>query len=187
MKVLPSNVIRVDFRARRKIPPPTPRAAQEKAAELYAKASALDEAPETADEALALYEAALKANPSHVCAMVNMGNILVRKGFPGKAKARYLDALRLDPKQPEALYNIGYLHMDEGKPAEAIPYFEKAVWEDPKFLDAIFNLACALEEVGEKSKTRPLWRRFLKLEPAGQWADIARDHLGMKIVKEKSQ
>ncbi|HEY8086693.1 MAG TPA: tetratricopeptide repeat protein, partial [Polyangiaceae bacterium] len=59
----------------------------------------------------------------------------------------------------------------------ATAYFERALEGDPRFADAHFNLAMAWEQVGERGRARPHWRKYLELEPSGTWADVAREHL----------
>jgi len=35
----------------------------------------------------------------------------------------------------------------------------------------------AYEQIGDRMRARPHWKRYLELEPSGTWADIARQHL----------
>jgi Flp pilus assembly protein TadD/DNA-binding transcriptional MerR regulator len=156
---------------------PNPANGARTAYELYTRASALDEAPATFDEAESLYKRAIALDPSLAIAYTNLGNIRFRRGDEAGAEKYYAEALGVDPKQPEAHYNIGYVALEHGHAARAVPYFEKAIVADPRFADAHFNLAMALEQLGQRGKARPHWRRYLELEPAGTWAEIARQHL----------
>jgi hypothetical protein len=38
----------------------------------------------------------------------------------------------------------------------------------------------AFEQLGERAHARPHWKKYLDLEPSGTWADVAREHLGVK-------
>jgi Tfp pilus assembly protein PilF len=67
--------------------------------------------------------------------------------------------------------------LERGESRRAVFYFERALAADPRFSDAHFNLAMAYEQVGERAKARPHWKRYLEIEPTGTWADIAREHL----------
>jgi DNA-binding transcriptional MerR regulator len=145
--------------------------------DLYAKASSLDEDPSTFDEAEALYKRAIYLDPRLAIAYTNLGNIRFRRGDEAGAQELYNKALEIDPRQPEAHYNIGYVHLERGDARQAIVFLEKAIQADPRFADAHFNLAMACEQVGERAKARPHWKRYLELEPTGTWADIARQHL----------
>ncbi|AUX43204.1 MerR family transcriptional regulator [Sorangium cellulosum] len=145
--------------------------------ELYMQASQLDENPATMDEAEALYRRALEIDPWLAIAYTNLGNICFRRNAEDQAEALYLKALELDAAQPEAQYNLGYVMLERGRAAEAIRYFHGAIQSDPRFADAYYNLAMAYEQVGDPTKARPCWRRYLELEPTGTWAEIARKHL----------
>jgi len=48
---------------------------------------------------------------------------------------------------------------------------------DPEFADAHFNLTLTCEQLGRVDEAERHWRRYLTLDPAGEWAAIAREHL----------
>jgi hypothetical protein len=48
---------------------------------------------------------------------------------------------------------------------------------DPDFADSHFNVALTCEQRGLVEEAPGRWRRYLALEPAGDWAAIAREHL----------
>jgi tetratricopeptide (TPR) repeat protein len=146
----------------------------------YVQASALDEDPSTYDDAERLYARAIQLDPSLAIAYTNLGNIRFRRGDEPAAEALYRRAIEVDPRQPEAHYNLGYVMLERGDAAGAASYFERALEGDPKFADAHFNLAMALEQLGERARARPHWKRYLEIEPTGTWADVAREHLGVK-------
>ncbi|MFO0677735.1 MAG: tetratricopeptide repeat protein [Polyangiaceae bacterium] len=145
--------------------------------ELYARASVLDEDPDTFEEAESLYSRAVQIDPSLAIAFTNLGNIKFRRGDDLGAEKLYLHALDIDEHQPEAHYNLGYVMLERGEAARAAYYFERAIVADPRFADAHFNLAMACEQIGDRAKARPHWLRYLEIEPKGTWADIARQHL----------
>jgi DNA-binding transcriptional MerR regulator len=146
----------------------------------YVEASALDEDPATYDKAEELYARAIRLDPSLAIAYTNLGNIRFRRGDEAGAEELYRRAIEVDPRQPEAHYNLGYVMLERGDAASASPYFERALEGDPRFADAHFNLAMAFEQMGERARARPHWKRYLELEPSGTWADVAREHLGVK-------
>ena len=59
----------------------------------------------------------------------------------------------------------------------AIKLYDKALETDPKFADAHFNLAMAHEALGDRTRAKRHWKRYLELDPEGTWADVAREHL----------
>jgi TPR repeat protein len=145
--------------------------------DLYLRASQMDEDGATIDEAERLYRRALELDPWLAIAYTNLGNIHFRRHDVGEAEALFRKALRLDPHQPEAQYNLAYVTLERGDAAASIPMFLGALAADPKFADAHFNLAMALEQVGRADEAVPHWRRYIELEPIGNWAEIARRHL----------
>ncbi len=150
---------------------------QRVAFELYLRAAELDEKPETLAEAEALYRRAVELDPDLAIAYTNLGNIHFRRGEDAQAVEHYEKALSLDGRQPEARYNLGYVLFDRGDAPKAIEHFAKAIEADGGFADAHFYLAMAYETVGDRARARPVWRRYLELEPSGAWADVARRHL----------
>jgi tetratricopeptide (TPR) repeat protein len=145
--------------------------------ELYLKASQLDEEPSSMDEAVTLYEQAIKLDPWLSIAYTNLGNINFRRQQIERAEQFYMQALEVDKQQPEAQYNLGYLMLERGLPEVSIDYFLGAISSDPQFADAYFNLAMAYEQSGFPDKARPLWQSYIALEPHGTWTEIARRHL----------
>ena len=153
--------------------------------ELYSRASQLDEDAKTMDEAEKLYERAIELDPALAIAHTNLGNIAFRRGDEAGAVALYQRALAIDPSQPEAQYNLGYVLLERGQAKEALHHFEGAVRIDGDFADAHFYLAMTYETLGRRDRARPSWRRYLELEPAGTWAEIARKHLLSKKLFDK--
>ena len=141
------------------------------------RASTLDEDPATFDDAEGLYKKAIDLDPQLAIAYTNLGNIRFRRNDEPGAEKLYRRALELDDRQPEAHYNLGYLMLERGFASRAVTYFESAIKSDPRFADAHFNLAMAHEALADKAGARVHWKRYLEIEPACTWADIARDHL----------
>jgi tetratricopeptide (TPR) repeat protein len=146
----------------------------------YVQASALDEDPATYDQAEELYARAIRLDPSLAIAYTNLGNIRFRRGDEAAAENLYRRAIEVDPRQPEAHYNLGYVMLERGDATGASQFFERAIEGDPRFADAHFNLAMAFEQMNERTRARAHWKKYLELEPSGTWADVAREHLGVK-------
>ena len=157
--------------------PETNQARARTAYELYVQASALDEDSATYAQSEELYERAIRLDPQLAIAYTNLGNIRFRRGDELGAVDLYRRAIEVDTRQPEAHYNLGYVMLERGDARAATAYFEQALLGDPRFADAHFNLAMAWEQLGERGRARPHWRKYLELEPAGTWADVAREHV----------
>ncbi|MCS6900592.1 MAG: tetratricopeptide repeat protein [Myxococcales bacterium] len=145
--------------------------------QLYRRACELDEDPACVEEACELYQRALAYDPTLALAYNNLGNLRYRQGNEDAAIDLYHRALDIDPAQPEALYNLGFCLLHRGNAASAIPFLEAAAESNPRFADAQLCLAMAHELTGDRRGARPAWRRYLELEPSGEWADYARQHL----------
>jgi len=145
--------------------------------DLYVQGGKLDEDPATYDEAEALYERALQFDPKLSICMVNLGNILYRRGQERRAESLYRQAIEIQHHNPEAHYNLGYLMLERGDCYGAAKSLREAVAQDSRFADAHFNLAMALEQMGKRGVARNHWCLYLDLEPNGTWADIARRHV----------
>jgi tetratricopeptide (TPR) repeat protein len=121
-----------------------------------------------------LYTLILALKPDHPDALVNLGNILYRLGFPEGAGAHYLKALESDSHHPEANYNLANILEDQGNLQEAATLYRRALKREPLFPEACFNLARVLERLGDRQGAREYWRRYLDLEPQGDWASYIR-------------
>lgn len=144
---------------------------------LYDLAGAIDETPDTYDQAAKLYRQAIRLRPDFANAWVNLGNIHYRKGDVRKAETHYRKALAFDDRSPDANYNLGFLKLEQGHLDVAITHLRIAIEEDPEFADAHFNLAMAYVQCGWPQKAAPHWRIYLGLEPNSTWSDTARRHL----------
>lgn len=103
-----------------------------------------------------------------------MRTVWMRKG----AEQCYRTALRSDPDHAEANYNQAKALQAEGDPENAILFYTKSIHADPEFADAHFNLARTLDKTGRTAEAERHWRRYLALEPDGEWADFDRQRLG---------
>jgi tetratricopeptide (TPR) repeat protein len=48
---------------------------------------------------------------------------------------------------------------------------------EPQFAEATFNLARVLEESGRIDEARQVWQKYVALDSASAWADVAKEHL----------
>lgn len=192
------QLIQVDFLARNLKPQPEAEAQEAQAQEAEAAAAAqalqadhwyrqgcaLDESTRQFKSAKRCYRMALRLNPRHTGAMVNLGNLWFKEAKPKHAVALYRKALRVDPKHAEANYNLGYCLFDAGKPLQAIKCLQVAIKSAPTFADPHFNLALALGEIGRSNEAAQHWRAYLRLEPVGPWSDDARRRLALIRYKQ---
>jgi len=149
----------------------------ESAEEWFDRVCTLDEELDTVPQARAAYERALELDPDYVPALVNLGNLHYRQDRPVEARACYEHALRLEPGNAKARFNLGNLFDDQRDYQAARVLFRDAVALDPGFADAHFNLALTCEQLGLVEEAQRHWQHYLALDPTGDWAAIAREHL----------
>jgi tetratricopeptide (TPR) repeat protein len=133
--------------------------AAESADEYFAKAFALEE--ESAEGAIAAYEACLRADSEHLEARTNLGRLLHIAGRLADAERVYRSAAQADPL---LAFNLAVLLEDLNREPEAIQSYREALTLDPEMADAHFNLARLYERARDpKASLRHLlaYRRMI--------------------------
>jgi tetratricopeptide (TPR) repeat protein len=129
------------------------------AEEHHAKGLALEEVdPQAARSA---YEGALKADPNHLEARINLGRLLHLDGRLAEAEQVYRFG---GQAEPFLVFNLAVLLEDLGREPEAIIAYREALALDPQFADAHFNLARLYERARDpKASLRHLlaYRRMM--------------------------
>jgi len=96
------------------------------------------------------YERALRADPEHPDAHVNLGRVLHEERALAAAERHYRTALKFDPDHPTAAFNLAVVLEDRGRLDEATLAYRHALELDPENADAHYNLAGIYERRGEK-------------------------------------
>jgi tetratricopeptide (TPR) repeat protein len=109
-------------------------------------------------EAIAQYEAALRAQPDFGEAHNNLGNAFFRLGRLSQAIAQYEAALRLQPDTAALHYNLGILLAQTGRLAEAAAHDRAAIRLRPDFAAAHLNLGAVLSRLGQPSEAAAEFR-----------------------------
>ncbi|MDZ7292171.1 MAG: tetratricopeptide repeat protein [candidate division KSB1 bacterium] len=155
--------------------PPQPMARS--AEEWYALGYEYDTNPETYEKAIEAYENALTQNPNYVEAMINLANIYYAKRELNRARQLLERAVQLDPSNHTIYYNLGNLYDEFAELEKAVQSYQKALELYSEYEPALFNLALIYERLGLVGKAEMLWRKYLEVDPLGEWAEIAREHL----------
>jgi tetratricopeptide (TPR) repeat protein len=143
----------------------------------FQKGLELEETGAPVDEAVDAYRKVLELNPGAAGALVNLGTIYYRLRKFDEAERYYSRAIEADPGYPLAEFNLGNLFDEQGRMKEAFEHYRRALALNPNYADAHFNLALLCERLGDPLKAVHHWKLYLKLDSAGQWADIARRQL----------
>jgi Tetratricopeptide repeat len=112
-------------------------------------------------------------SPSYA-ALVAEGRRLFDRGHGRKAEALFEQALAEQPDGIDALVGLAYAQLDRGKMQEAIGSFKRALDQDGSHARAVFGLAESYRQQGNRAAALAAFKRFLKLQPSGGDADIAR-------------
>lgn len=99
-----------------------------------------------AEAAVHAYEQAVKADPCHLDARINLGRLLHERGRHCEAERAYRDALDACGADATLLFNFGVLLDDMGRIADAIAAYEGALALDASMADCHYNLALLYEK-----------------------------------------
>ncbi len=117
------------------------------------------------DEAAALLERALAADPDHAEALEDYALLALEAGRPQLALTAAARWSQSRPASAAAKNVLGIACRQSGRLAEAIVRLTEAVALDPDFFDARVNLGNALLDAGDPQAALPHYRRALALNP----------------------
>ena len=137
----------------------------------------LEEIGAPIEQAIDAYSKVLELNPVAAGALVNLGTIYYRQRKFAEAQKHYVEAIAADPEYALAEFNLGNLFDEQGRVEEAHRHYQRALALNPHYADAHFNLALLCEGTGDALKAVHHWKAYLKLDNAGEWAEIARKQL----------
>jgi tetratricopeptide (TPR) repeat protein len=152
-------------------------------AELFARGVALEERPETQQQAIDIYLRVLALEPMHAPAHINLGTLHYNHGDFAKAEQYYRQAIHSDPQYALAYFDLGNVLDETGRLIEAIQAYLMAIALAPNYADAHYNVALAFEKLKQPRKALQHWRSYVKLDTAGPWQKHAKQQIA-KIHKE---
>ncbi len=162
------------------------------AADLFARGVALEEHPNTHEEAIAIYLRVLELEPEHAAAHINLGTLYYNRQDFVLAEQHYRDALAADPRYALAYFDLGNVLDETGRVQEAIQTYKTALQLAPTYADAHYNLALAYEKLREPRKALKHWQAYIKLDTTGPWSVHARNQIqrilqadGLKLVHSR--
>jgi tetratricopeptide (TPR) repeat protein len=136
-------------------------------------------------EAVSLYEDILNREPLHAPSAINLGTIFYNQGEFLLAEKLYRQAVGADPNYALAFFDLGNVLDELQRMSEAIDAYRTAIRLVPRYADAHYNLALAWERMNEQRKALRHWEIYLKLDPAGPWANHARAQAKKILMREK--
>jgi tetratricopeptide (TPR) repeat protein len=129
------------------------------------------------EQIIEAYGKALEFDEDAAGAWVNLGTIHFHLRRWKEAEQHYRTALQKRPDYALAHYNLGNLYDETGSPQQALSCYLRALELDESYADAHYNVALLYQNRGESLKALKHWRAYLKIDPAGYWAGIARREL----------
>jgi tetratricopeptide (TPR) repeat protein len=114
------------------------------------------------ERAIVQYEEALRLDPRHVNARVNLGDALQSLGRTDEAAAQYRRAIKDQSREARAHYNLANLLRDQGEIDEAEKHYRAALDSRPNYPYAHAELAKLLLDAGKTAEARDHLRAALR-------------------------
>jgi CHAT domain-containing protein/Flp pilus assembly protein TadD len=126
----------------------------------------------------------LKAHPDEEESLAASGRLKLLSGDYEEAIRKLGRLVDARPDSPELLTDLASAYFQRGKTSDdakdigqAIDYLGRALAKRPDDPVSLFNRAIANEEMGMFHEAVRDWEHYLKVDPAGAWADEARQRL----------
>jgi superkiller protein 3 len=136
------------------------------------------------DKAIVQFQMALALNPLYVRAHFNLALLYYRQGLVDREIEEYQEALQIDPDYFNAHLNLGHAYLASGHPESAAREYQWVLTQDPDHRQAIYNLAIILMDRQKNAEADDLFKRYLRLDPSGPWADKVRTYLSRDLKGE---
>jgi tetratricopeptide (TPR) repeat protein len=117
------------------------------------------------DEALKFFEKAVRSNPKHVPALVNLGTEYRNFGRLQEAAATLERALALDPSTMATYVNLMSVYRSMENFTKNVEIAEKAIQRYPQSAAIIWNAANAYQLRGDMDKANTLRAKALEIDP----------------------
>ena len=115
-------------------------------------------------KAIGQFQEALKTQPGHASAHINLGNALFQEGRLDEAIGQFQEALKINP-EAETLFNLGNALLRKERLDEAIEQFQKALAITPNSVPAHYTLGAALAQKGQLNEAIEQFEEALRLKP----------------------
>lgn len=157
----------------------------ETAAEFFARGVALEEDPNSQQEAVAAYRKVLEIEPTHAAAHINLGTVFYNRGDFDQAEFHYRQAIEVDARYALAHFDLGNVLDETGRLEEAVGCYKAAIVLAPTYADAHYNLALAYEKMKQPRKALRHWRTYTRLDANGPWAMHARKQIARTLEADR--
>jgi predicted O-linked N-acetylglucosamine transferase (SPINDLY family) len=117
------------------------------------------------DQAAAIYQGMLAAEPRHPDALHLLGVIALQTGQPTLASQLIRDAIASNPAAPAFYHSLGSALLAQGDRPGAVASFRTALVLDPNSADGHDNLGTILEQAGDLAGACESYQQALALRP----------------------
>jgi FKBP-type peptidyl-prolyl cis-trans isomerase 2 len=117
------------------------------------------------DEAISLYQQAIRLNPKHSGAFYNLGVAFQKLDQIDKAIVYYEIAIGLTQNLIEAHHNLGLAYKDKGHFDEAIICFQRVLQLQPNHANAYYNLGNTLVAKGHFQEALQCFLKAVEINP----------------------
>ncbi|MDD4879512.1 MAG: tetratricopeptide repeat protein [Candidatus Omnitrophica bacterium] len=131
------------------------------------------------DEAIALYNKAIKENPNYGYAFISKGIAYMSQGELDRAISNFSESIDVSPEYTEAYQNRGVLLEYKGQFNKALKDFDKAIAADPTSYVLYFNRGMARVYKGQCDLALPDLEKAIELKP-----DYAKAYINKGVALE---
>lgn len=156
---------------------PGPGREEPDALEWFERGCVLDGDPARYAEAARAYERAIALAPGFADAHCNLGAVRFNQDRRAVARRCFERAIEIDPSHPESHLNLATLLEEEDRLEDALRHYRAALAAGSECADAHLGMALLYERLGAGPQAREAWRNYLRLDPRGTWASLARRRL----------
>lgn len=133
------------------------------------------------DQALKLFQLAVRDNPNDAATQYNLGTLYLTKGMPVEARKPLERALQIRPNYTEAAINLGIIAAQAGRPQEAQHYFEEAIRLNPNDTGALMSLGTLYRLQGRFAEAQGPLEQAVRSDPSDPKANY---ELGMLFAQK---
>jgi len=129
------------------------------------------------DQAIPLYEEAVRRDPKSLIALQRLGFALRSSGQATRAAETLKQALSVDPRDAASWHQLGLVYLEQPSPADAMSSFQKAIELDPDLFEAHNSIGGLWLENRELMRAESAFRQALAIRP-----DYAEAHSNLANV-----
>jgi predicted CXXCH cytochrome family protein len=118
------------------------------------------------DQAIPVYQEALRRQPTSVAALQDLALCFFSQGQQARAAEALQLALNAAPDNAVTWHLLGNAYVEQNRTQDAIAAFQKAIDLDPDMPEGYNSLGGVLLETGDRTRAEPLLRTAIRLQPS---------------------